>query len=52
MDHAVLLSKLKFYGITGRMYDLIKSHLRDKYQQIVIHSNCAQTNQPSNQSVN
>jgi hypothetical protein len=32
VDRAILMSKLKFYGITGRMYDLIKSYLRDRYQ--------------------
>jgi hypothetical protein len=42
VDHAILLSKLKLYGITGRMYDLIKSYLHDRYQRVVILSNCAQ----------
>jgi hypothetical protein len=42
VDHAILLSKLKFYGITGGMYDLIKSYLLDRYQRVVIHSSCAQ----------
>jgi hypothetical protein len=42
VDRVILLTKLKFYGITGRMYDLIKSYLQDRYQQVVIHSNCAQ----------
>jgi hypothetical protein len=42
VDHAILLSKLKFYGITGRMYNLIKSYLQDRYQQVVIHLNGAQ----------
>jgi hypothetical protein len=35
------MSKLKFYGITGQMYDLIKSYLRYRYQQVVICSDIA-----------
>jgi hypothetical protein len=34
--HATLMSKLEFYGVTGRMYDLIKSYLQDHYQRVVI----------------
>jgi hypothetical protein len=32
VDHAILMSKLEFYGVTDRMYDLIKSYLQDPYQ--------------------
>jgi hypothetical protein len=30
------MSKLEFYGVTSRMYDLIKSYLQDRYQRVVI----------------
>jgi hypothetical protein len=36
LDHAILMSKQEFYGVTGRMYDLIKSYLQDRYQRVVI----------------
>ena len=31
VNYNILLSKLEFYGITGRANDLIKSHLNDIY---------------------
>jgi hypothetical protein len=34
--HDVLLSKLNFCGITGKVYDWIKSYLRNMYQTMVI----------------
>jgi hypothetical protein len=30
----VLLTKLKFYGITGRAYNLLRSYLCDRYQRV------------------
>jgi hypothetical protein len=36
VNHNILLSKLKFYGITGRVNNLIKSYLNDRYQRVVI----------------
>jgi hypothetical protein len=33
-----LLSKLEHYWITGRVYDLIKSYLLDRYQRVIIES--------------
>jgi hypothetical protein len=32
----MLMSKQEFYGVTGRMYNLIKSYLQDRYQRVVI----------------
>jgi hypothetical protein len=29
LDHVILMSKMKFYGITGKTYQLIKSYLSD-----------------------
>jgi hypothetical protein len=41
VNHNVLLSKLEFYGITGRANKLIKSYLSDRYQRVIIKNNCA-----------
>jgi hypothetical protein len=32
----ILLSKLEFYGITGRANNLRKSYLNDRYQRVLI----------------
>ena len=34
MDHSVLLSKLKYYGVTGCSYELLSSYLTDKSQYV------------------
>jgi hypothetical protein len=36
VNHSVLLSKLKFYGITGRAYNLLSLYLCDRYQRVSI----------------
>jgi hypothetical protein len=36
VNHTILLSKLEFYGITGNAYNLMKSHLNDRYQRVLI----------------
>jgi hypothetical protein len=33
------LSKLQFYGIWGKFYDLITSYLSDRYQRVLIPNN-------------
>jgi hypothetical protein len=41
VSHGVLFSKLRVHGITGQVYDLMKSYLQDRHQQVVIHSDRA-----------
>ena len=36
VNHTVLLSKLKFYGITGRAFKLLSSYLGDRYQRVFL----------------
>jgi hypothetical protein len=38
VNYDILLSKLEHYGITGRVYDLVKSYLLDRYQRVIIES--------------
>jgi hypothetical protein len=33
INHAVLLEKLKFYGVSGKFYNLVKSYLDERYQK-------------------
>jgi len=35
INHAVLLEKLKFYGVSGKFYNFIKSYLNGRYQKVV-----------------
>jgi len=40
INHSVLLEKMKFYGVSGKFYNLIKSYLDGRYQKVVLsHSN-------------
>jgi hypothetical protein len=38
VNHDILLSKLKFYGITGPAHDLITLYLHKRYQRVLINS--------------
>jgi hypothetical protein len=38
INHDILLSKLEFYGITGTVYNLIKSYLQDRQQRVLVNS--------------
>ena len=39
VDHEILMSKMKFYSITGKIYQLIKSCLSDRHQRVIIDNN-------------
>jgi len=36
INHAVLLEKLKFYGVSGKFYNLVKSYLDGRYPKVII----------------
>jgi hypothetical protein len=38
VNHKILMSKLKFYGITGKTHQLLKSYLSDRYQRVLIEN--------------
>ena len=39
INHVVLLDKLKFYGVSGKFYNLIKSYLDGRYQKVILNHN-------------
>jgi hypothetical protein len=39
VNHSILLTKFKYYGITGTTHKLIKSYLESKYQRVVLNNN-------------
>jgi hypothetical protein len=43
VNHAILLSKLEFYGITSSAYNLMKSYLSDRYQRVLIKNTSSKT---------
>ena len=36
VDHDILLEKLKFYGISGKSNELMKSYIKNRYQRVVM----------------
>jgi hypothetical protein len=36
--HRILLTKLKFHGISGNHYKLYKSYLTDRYQRVMLYT--------------
>jgi len=44
IHHAVLIEKLKFYQVTGKFYNLVKSYLNGRYQKVILsHNNSIET---------
>ena len=39
INHALLPEKIKFYGVSGKFYNLIKSSLDGRYQKVVLSHN-------------
>jgi hypothetical protein len=39
INHGVLLEKLKFYGLSGKFYNLVKSYLDGRYQKVILSYN-------------
>jgi hypothetical protein len=39
INHAVLLEKIKFYGVSGKFYNLVKSYLDERYQKVILSHN-------------
>jgi hypothetical protein len=39
VNHEILISKLKFYGISGIANRLIKSYLLSRYQRVIVNDN-------------
>ena len=39
INHDVLLEKLKFYGVSGKFYNLVKSYLNGRYQKAILSYN-------------
>jgi len=39
INHAILLEKMKFYGVSGKFYNLIKSYLDGRYKKVVLSHN-------------
>jgi hypothetical protein len=39
IKHVVLLEKLKFYGASGKFYNLIKLYLEGRYQKVILSYN-------------
>ena len=39
INRAVLLEKMKFYGLSGKFYNLEKSYLDGRYQKVILSHN-------------
>ena len=39
INHAVLLKKVKFYEVSGKFYNLLKSYLGGRYQKVISSNN-------------
>ena len=43
LNHSILLSKLEYYGITGRSYDLLKKYLSNRSQYVEFNGQISNT---------
>ena len=48
VNHHILLSKLKFYGISGQAFQLYRSYLSNRYCRTAIYNENAEKNKASN----
>jgi len=39
INHDVLLQKMKFHGVSGKFYNLVKSYLDGRYQKAILSHN-------------
>jgi len=39
INHAVLLEKMKFYGVSGKLYNLVKFYLDGRYKKVILSHN-------------
>ena len=39
INHAVLLEKMKHYGVSGKFYSLVESYLDGRYQKVILSHN-------------
>jgi len=39
INHAVLLEKMKFYGVSGKFYNLVKPYVDGRYQKVILSHN-------------
>jgi len=39
INHAILLETMKFYGVSGKFYNLVKSYLDGRYQKVILSHN-------------
>jgi hypothetical protein len=44
IDPTILITKLKFYGVTGTTLKLIKSYLEARYQKVILDGNLLNSN--------
>jgi len=44
VNHDILLSKLSYYGISGKAKSLLKSYLKNRYQRVLITNSLFNSN--------